>query len=174
MDDRIGRIRRKMAARDLRVNPPLTDASIGAFEQQHGIALPEAYRGFLVHIGDGGEGPPEYGLLRLGEVPDDMLPDEAAAWRRLPHVAQPFPFTRAWVWEDGDTSSEGSRDQVDCGSLCLGTDGCAMYWHLVVTGPERGRLWMLAGEGIQPTVPRRDFLTWYEDWLDGVAIWWEP
>jgi hypothetical protein len=26
---------------------------------------------------------------------------------------------------------------------------------------------MIAGEGIQPACPKRDFLTWYEDWLDG-------
>jgi hypothetical protein len=174
MEDRLERIRRKTAGRDVRVNPPLTEVAVAAFEQRHHIALPEAYRAFLLRIGDGGGGPPAYGLMRLGEIPNDMLPEEAAIWRDLPKVTQPFPFTQAWVWEEGDASKEGTRDQAECGSVCLGTDGCAMYWHLVVTGPERGRVWLLCGEGIQPTVPKRDFLHWYEDWLDGVEDWWDP
>ena len=101
-----------------------------------------------------------------------MPPGEAALWRDLPRVTAPFPFTRTWVWEDGDTSTEGNQEQVEYGSICLGNDGCGMYWHLVVTGPERGNVWLLAGEGIQPTTPKRDFLRWYEDWLDGTTDWW--
>jgi hypothetical protein len=172
MDPRIDRIRLKLGGRNLLPGPPLGEETVAAFERRHGIGLPDAYREFLLRVGDGGGGPPEYGLMRLGEVPKDMLPQEAATWRSLPKVTEPFPFTQAWVWEDGDTSPEGTGDEVSCGSLCLGTDGCAMYWHLVVSGPERGHVWMLCGEGIQPTVPKRDFLRWYEDWLDGVQDWW--
>jgi hypothetical protein len=29
------------------------------------------------------------------------------------------------------------------GSLLLGTDGCGMYWHLIVTGPQRGHVWLI-------------------------------
>ena len=47
-----------------------------------------------------------------------------------------------------------------------------MYWFVIVTGPERGNVWMICGEGIQPTAPKRDFLQWYEEWLDGVREWW--
>ena len=42
-----------------------------------------------------------------------------------------------------------------------------MNWHLIVNGPERGIPWMLCGEGIQPVCPKRTFVQWYEDWLDG-------
>lgn len=42
-----------------------------------------------------------------------------------------------------------------------------MDWHLIVTGPERGHMWWVCGEGIAPTDPKMDFLRWYEDWLDG-------
>ncbi len=28
----------------------------------------------------------------------------------------------------------------------LGTDGCGMYWHLVVTGPHRGHIWNISGK----------------------------
>jgi len=154
------------------VGPSASEEILASFEKEHAIVLPPAFREFLLHVGNGGAGPPAYGLLRLGEVPTDMPPDQAAIWRDLPIVTQPFPFTRTWVWEDGDTSPEGNEEQVEHGSICLGNDGCAMYWHLVVTGPERGNVWLLTGEGIQPTTPRRDFLRWYEDWLDGRTNWW--
>ena len=74
---------------------------------------------------------------------------------------------RLQVWENDETSDEGDEAQIGWGSICLGTDGCGMNWHLIVTGPDRGVPWMLAGEGIQPLCPKRTFLQWYEDWLDG-------
>jgi hypothetical protein len=48
-----------------------------------------------------------------------------------------------------------------------------MNWHLIVTGPDRGSIWWITGEGMQHTFPKRDFLTWYIDWLEGVESWWE-
>jgi hypothetical protein len=33
-------------------------------------------------------------------------------------------------------------------------------------------MWHLTGEGIQPCAPPRDFLSWYEYWLDGHSDWW--
>lgn len=53
----------------------------------------------------------------------------------------------------------------------LGTDGCGMHWILIVNGLERGNVWMAGGEGVTATVPKRDFLTWYENWLTGVDNW---
>ena len=111
-------------------------------------------------------------MAPLGDAADDMRDEEPRTWTSLPHVAQPFPFTKPWGWEDGDTSEEGTRDEVGRGSICVGNDGCGMYWFVIVTGPERGNVWMICGEGIQPTVPKRDFLQWYEEWLDGVREWW--
>jgi len=84
-----------------------------------------------------------------------------------------YPFTRPWVWEEGSLSAEGTDDQVENGQLYLGTDGCGMDWVLIVTGPDRGNIWFRCGEGITPTSPKRDFLRWFEDWLDGVRNWWE-
>jgi hypothetical protein len=78
-----------------------------------------------------------------------------------------LPDDRLQVWENDETSDEGDEAQIGWGSICLGTDGCGMNWHLIVTGPDRGVPWMLAGEGIQPLCPKRTFLQWYEDWLDG-------
>lgn len=173
MDPRIERIRTKVVSRNVSLGPILPQEDVASYEKQHGIELPSAYRDFLIHVGNGGAGPPEYGVLPLGHVPSDMRPDETESWRSLPDVLKVFPFIRAWVWEDGEPSTEGTDAQVKFGSICVGNDGCGMYWHLIVNGPERGNLWMLCGEGIQPTSPKRDFLNWYEDWLDGVTEWWK-
>jgi hypothetical protein len=172
MEERVQRIRRKIAASSKTLNPCLNQRMVEAFEDRHGIRLPEEYREFLLMIGNGGYGPPSYGVSRLGETASDMGKDEKDFWTGLPRIKEPFPFTKPWIWEDGDGSEEGAREQVDCGSIYVGNDGCGQYWHLIVTGPERGNVWQFCGVGIAPTEPRRDFLRWYEDWLDGVKSWW--
>jgi SMI1 / KNR4 family (SUKH-1) len=164
-EERVDRIARKVRERGLRFGPTLTDESIADFESRGGCLLPDGYRAFLQHVGDGGIGPPAYGLLRLGQTPDDMSVEESRSWAEVRNLSRPFPFTRPWVWEDGDLCDEGTREQVEHGSIHLGTDGCAQYWVLIVSGPERGNIWMLADVGITPTAPKRDFLQWFEDWL---------
>jgi hypothetical protein len=81
------------------------------------------------------DGPPAYGLLRLGQTPDDMSEEESRPWANPNGAGRPFPFTRPWVWEDGEPSDKGTREQLADGTLHLGTDGCAQYWLLVVAAP---------------------------------------
>jgi hypothetical protein len=160
------RILAKLRHRRRSLNPVLSTEEVAAFESAHEIKLPDGYRDFLLMVGNGGIGPPGYGIYRLGQVASDMSSQQQSFWRDLPDILQPFPFTRPWVWENEETSDEGTEDQVQHGSLCLGSDGCGLYWHLIITGPERGNVWAFADVGIGPLCPKRDFLTWYEDWLD--------
>jgi hypothetical protein len=170
MEDRLLRIKQKLT--DAKVlNQTLSERQVAAFEKRHHITLPEGYRRFLIKIGNGGDGPPHYRLVTLGKGPNSANQDEVRYWEQLPHVHLAFPFTEPWVWEGGDVSEEGTEEQVRHGSIFLGEDGCGMDWHLIVTGAERGNVWMICGEGVVPTLPKRDFLTWYEDWLDGVKNW---
>lgn len=169
MRETLQRIQEKVVKQSLRLNPPLQEAQVIAFEQQQRIALPDSYRAFLTEVGDGGDGPPCYGLQCLGDTKD--------VWYALEqgyqdYLAVPFPFTEAWVWEEEpDTPEREARmDTVKYGNLNLGTDGCGLYWTLIVTGEARGQIW-LADVGIQPCAPNRDFLSWYEYWLDGIAYW---
>jgi hypothetical protein len=170
--DRIARVARKVTERGLRLGRCLDETELRAFEARHGVSLPADYRAFLSRVGNGGPGPPAYGCAALGETADDMDAEQRAGWSGLPQVALPFPFTKSWVWEEGAVSDEGTREQTLRGCVYVGNDGCGMYWFVVVTGPERGNVWMICGEGITPTSPKRDFARWYEDWLDGVRDWW--
>jgi len=153
----------------------LSEDEIGLFETQHSIKLPDQYRKFLLEVGNGGIGPPFInGLAKLGEVASDMHESQKHNWSRLPNIANPFPFTEGWCWEHQPKSDQGPLEQVDHGSIYLGNDGCGQYWHLIVSGAERGNIWQLTGEGITPTIPKRTFLQWYSDWLDGVDNWFAP
>jgi hypothetical protein len=168
--DPLRRIEAKLQRTSLKLRKPLREPRVLAFEERHRITLPEGYRRFLIEIGDGGPGPPLYGLVPLGR--EDRLPFRPEFMRgrqRLTFVTLPFPFTRTWIWEDGERSDEGNVEQVGHGSLYLGTDGCGIEWRLIVTGPERGTIWNFSDVGISPTEPKRDFLRWYEDWLDGMT-----
>jgi len=167
MTSQLERIRRRLTERGVELNPPVSLEAVLAFESRHAITLPEGYRRFITELGDGGPGPIDYGILPLEELPSDLRPDETVVWAELADVTKAFPFTKPLVWEDGDESDEGGEEQLSWGTIRLGTDGCGMYWHLIITGPDRGIPWMICGEGIQPVCPKRPFLDWYEDWLDG-------
>lgn len=156
-----------------------SDAALGweavhAFEGEHGIVLPEPYRTFVAEIADGSpSGPPEYGLLPLAELPDDWGDEE-----RERDPGRPFPLVEAWMWEDDDSDpdeeTETLLDQVyNHGSIVLGTDGCAMNWHLIVTGAHRGHVWMIGDVGAVPfgaefgsTSAQSGFAGWVRHWAE--------
>src|SRR5205807_2245224 len=123
-----------------------------------------------IDIGNGGKGPPAYGLTPLGQPPSWVTGDLAKAWTALRDVAKPFPLTQSWCWEvDCDTAEEDKEKKqasVLHGNLNLGTDGCGKYFLLIVTGAARDQIWeYVAGFGIRPLDPRCDFPAWVEAWL---------
>ena len=168
ISQQLARINEKLGERRSQLNPTLSLADVKKFEQLNQIELPAEYREFLLSVGNGGIGPPDYGLTALGTTETELKPLRWAEPQDLSRIREVFPFTKFWIWDDGSDSDEGTQEQVSNGSLLLGTDGCAMDWHLIVTGPDRGVPWMLSGEGIQPVCPKRNFVQWFEDWLDGL------
>ena len=159
--------------------PALGWDAVHAFEAEQGVVLPEPYRTFVAEIADGSRsGPPFYGLVGLAELPHD--------WGWGPperDLGQPFPLTSAWVWEEDSRPSEEIDPIIDQvyndGSVVLGTDGCAMYWHLIVTGPHRGHIWNIGDVGAQPlgaefgfTTAEPGFAGWVKHWAAGKQ-WWD-
>ncbi|MFF4343258.1 SMI1/KNR4 family protein [Kitasatospora sp. NPDC001540] len=150
-------------------------AAVHAFEAEHGVVLPEPYRTFVAEITDGSyTGPPDHGLVGLAELPSDWGGDPAERG-----LARPFPLTEGWLWEDDEEIPE---EEVDArvgrvrndGSVVLGTDGCGMYWHLVVTGPHRGHVWCVTDVGATPfgaefghTGAASGFAGWVAHWHAG-------
>ncbi|MFE7213595.1 SMI1/KNR4 family protein [Streptomyces sp. NPDC057611] len=146
-------------------------AAVHAFEEEHGVVLPEPYRTFVAEITDGSySGPPDFGLVGLAELPDDWGTD-----REERVLREPFPLTAKWLWEEDPRPSAESEPELDHvfnhGSIVLGTDGCGMYWHLIVNGPHRGHIWFISGEGATPfgeefgfTTAEPGFAGWIKHW----------
>jgi hypothetical protein len=167
MKQHIARIRAKVVALDIAIDPVLSESEVNDYELQYGVRLPEEYRQYLLRVGNGCVGPPAFGLDPLGSTLNDSStkPDVDICGERNAHKA--FPFTQHWIWEDGDLSREGTERDVKFGTIRLGIEDSGSDWYLVVTGPDRGIPWMIAYQGIQPVCPKRGFLQWFEDWLDG-------
>jgi hypothetical protein len=168
------------------LRPPLSLDRVDAFEDAHQVVLPEPYRSFLVRAGNGGAGP-GHGVFSLGEM--DRNSGEGPWYPELVgDLARPFPFHEAWNDLTGLPYPDGMTEQrylvelaafeehywrrVD-GAFPVAHLGCAIRTWLVVTGPERGHLWLddrASDNGFTPVAcagrDRVDFGTWYRDWLD--------
>jgi hypothetical protein len=154
---------------------PLGWEGVRAFEGEQGIVLPEPYRTFTAEICGGAyaAGPPEYGLVALGTLPDDWGRNRA---KRDP--AKPFPLAETWIWEGDPEADEKPDELYDAifghGSIVLGTEGCGMYWHLILNGEHRGWIWMISGEGAAAygaesgwTTAEPGFAGWVKHWVGG-------
>lgn len=169
------------------LNPPISEERVVGFEDKHQITLPEEYRMFLLIVGNGGAGP-DYGLYPL---------ERWAPWGKL---IENFPHTQTWspyeqpewppvdIPEGRDFESKSGFKQLWDGSLHIGGGGCDFSNLLVITGPERGNMWLsemdneigfMPYSGLSPTYKikkmfpfydlgdkgRVGFLDWYEHWL---------
>jgi hypothetical protein len=141
----------------------LSEAEVVAFEERHGVRLPEAYRSFLTEVGDGGAGP-DYGLYRLdGADMSDLDRDE----RDTPgFLTRPFPHTAAWNPRSRLDEDAYWDPRWVAGSLIIAHFGCGVFHRLVVTGPARGQVWLDDRASDGGLSPQTDFQEWYLRWLD--------
>ena len=173
------------------LNPVLTESEVLAFELEHDIALPDDYRDFLIHVGNGGAGP-YYGVFPLGHVDGPFELERWAAGNPLVGIlSKPFPFLEAWndltgmpPFELRKSNEDTYSRQMDAfekrywsetyvnGAIPICHQGCALRTYLVVTGPQAGHLWddrRTEYAGLRP-VRLKDgsaatFTAWYEEWL---------
>jgi hypothetical protein len=168
MLERLERIKRKLNERNAILNAKLPQKDIEDLEARYQIYLPEEYRQFLINIGDGGNGPPAYGLVSVRESLS-LLSNKNF------HPNLPFPLDKMWIWENEITMNKELEQRLNGvrfhGHIFLGTNGCGEDWILIIAGNERGYVWNRADVGAMPCIPSRDFLSWYEFWLDGSKDW---
>lgn len=162
------------------LNPVKEEKELLAFEKKYNIRLPEGYRDFLLHIGNGGAGP-YYGLQKLEDGLYDDLDRKEEDCLIDPSVE--FPHTEPWNMEfpDNGTDEEYStRDEIyfstkwTSGVLRICNFGCGIFINLVVKGQEYEYIWVddrCSNNGIYPdhyfgNNEKIDFLSWYELWLD--------
>jgi hypothetical protein len=149
---------------ELRLAPVLPEEELAAFERSHGISLPDDYRWFVTRLGNGGEGPPYYGMEPLS---DRLIEANSAihpAQNRNRRLAEPFA-AYAKDWSDlAEDRADYEWATLEPGRLLLGTDGCAILWVLAVAGVARGQVWRVGDDSARPADPP-GFLDWYAAWL---------
>ncbi|MCL1471808.1 SMI1/KNR4 family protein [Argonema antarcticum] len=175
------------------LNPCLTEAEIQAFEVKNKIALPDDYRNFLLEVGNGGAGP-GYGLRKL-EVKKEMSRGENDNY-----FSQPFLLKKAWNYpgllNPGEEFVDIDEDKLTQGTISVANYGCGIYARLVITGDQRGTIWiddrgndggiypcslqiasfyhseMIEDEDLEPALrePPLSFYDWYDNWLNSSQI----
>jgi hypothetical protein len=128
------------------LRPPLTENEMQAFEQKHQVILPDDFRWFYTHIGNGGAGP-YYGLESLDKAASDC------------DLSKPFIWT-----EKVDAEDVSEVGEPYPGVLQIGHQGCTGYSYLVVNGPTYGIIW--TGYEVDFWPENLTFAAWYRQWLD--------
>lgn len=175
-----------------RLADPLPQRDVEAIEHRYDIEIPADYRDFVMFDGNGGAGP-GYGLWPLGLwTPDRTLePWDAGNWNDQP--SEPFPHTSPWnvprslsdnvpaddaPWEQHDAHRRLVDDTnwapgLSNGAVPIAHVGCAIYLLLIVTGCERGYIWIddrASDNGIYPATTEQHpdrirFDDLMNDWL---------
>ena len=179
-----------------KLNAPLSDADFKAIEKKYGCVFPDEYRYFITEIGNGGAGP-FYGFFPI-EIQDKN--HGYGPWESgylITDLSKPFPFTQAWnlddsfwskqpdpdestpeeeedeMWERWDKMLEENYWCVNDGAIPICHRGCAIRDWLIVSGQERGNVWIdyrADYDGLAPVstenAKRVSLLDWYSIWLE--------
>ena len=174
--DAVSRIREKLApARKLsrgkewwsgskfKLNPTVPESEIVAFETLHNLRLPQDYRDFLLHLSNGGVGPP-YGIYCFEESIRRYEEGTTKMWPGMPECVAPENERIDFDW-----------DPFLQGTLPIMTEGCGKSVHLVLKGEFKGRVVHLDEEMDGGPVFTWDagFLSWFERWLDEMVAGWQ-
>ncbi len=150
-----------------RLNAPIDESIIARFEATHSIQLPADYRCFLQLAGSGGAGPffginslpqwDEFITESLDKIPEDFLAS--------PCPLYPEMSTSIGMWK----SRLKELDSPFRGIMTITSRAYRFAAGLIVTGESAGRIVYVNNVGYPPYFVRdRDFLSWYERWLDEV------
>ena len=158
----IERIKAKIAQKNIDLGPTVSEAEIIAFERACNIRLPQAYRLFLLEVGDGWRDP------AMGHISTGSIHRLAEIERK--DLSRPLRLTDGWLWEveedEEQLSDESFEHKLGNQGVELMDEGCGMTYELITAGPCAGEVWSFSDVGVSPCCERQDFLGWFELWLD--------
>ncbi|WP_246828472.1 SMI1/KNR4 family protein [Rothia sp. HMSC065D02] len=158
----IERIKTKIAQKNISMGPTISEAEIIAFERTCNIRLPQAYRLFLLEVGDGWRDP------AMGNISTGSIHRLAEIERK--DLSRPLTLTDGWLWEVEDDeeqlTDETFERKLGDQDIELMDEGCGMTYELITAGPCAGEVWSFSDVGVSPCCERQDFLGWFELWLD--------
>lgn len=164
------------------IGKPLQAAELSAFETAYNIMLPEAYKAFLLQLGNGGKSyadsaaGPFYGIYPLGTRIDELT-DEPRQYLSKPVKIYPDITTEAWEQLIAEAAQEDISDEeymaamgnIYAGILPIGSQGCTYLHGLVLNGEHTGKVVNLDADRQKPAFTfEATFLDWYERWLDEI------
>ncbi|XDZ54820.1 SMI1/KNR4 family protein [Flavobacterium tructae] len=154
------------------------------FETEYNLELPEDYKAFLLHIGNGGKSDqdaaagPGYGIFPLGKNVDEFVSVNTKKYLKEACKLYLKMSDEFWIGlnkniEENDEISNEDFDfelgKIFSGLLPLGTQGCSYYHALVLTGELKGRVVNIDIDRQKPFFTfESNFLDWYERWLDEI------
>lgn len=149
---------RKIFASDhhrYRLNPPLAPKRVEKIEERLGVLLPDQYRRFVTEFADGGAGP-DYGVLPLERWVGRRLDRKTAEL-----LARPFPVPRS-------LRAMRKLEWSPPGVMEIAEIGCGGFYLLVMSGPDRGYVWICNPDGDwMPELSDESHLPAYREW-DGI------
>jgi hypothetical protein len=151
-------IKRKLIQSHIQFNPPVSKETIIDFEKNFDITLPEELVLFYTEIANGCDAEDTSDLLRFEDLKFDD-PERAK---------KEFKLTEPWHWEaEGfNETTDSLLSEVSNGNIVLVDLGCGQSWNIIISGKERGQMWLFYDLGIAPCSPARNFLSWFEDWIN--------
>ncbi|MBO9585388.1 MAG: SMI1/KNR4 family protein [Flavobacterium sp.] len=167
------------------VGETVSNAGILQFEKDYNVSLPESYKMFLMHIGNGGisyqnsAAGPSYGIFPFGEHiqeliymnPENCLEKNCVIYPKMSDESS-SELTRK-IDENEDLSEEEFDEELGkmfAGILPIGSQGCSYYYGLVLNGEFKGRVVGVDLDRQKPYfVFESNFLDWYERWLDEIT-----
>lgn len=154
------------------------------FEKEYSVSLPECYKSFLLHIGNGGVSflnagaGPGYGIFPFGKNVDEFIQNNVEEY--LKEDCKIFSKMDAEFWKElnknideniSDEDFEIEIGKIFSGILPIGTQGCTYFYGLVLNGNEKGRIVNIDIDRRQPYFTfESNFLDWYERWLDEITV----
>ena len=154
-----------------KLEKPVSEAKVRAFELQYGIALPEEYRNFLMLVGNGGAGP-YYGIYGLKGLKEQLCKNRGYLQKADPVI---YPGMSDEDWDrtaDLEDSQKGEDVFPYGGVLPIGSQGCTLMTGLMLKGPYCGQVVYYDEDlcGKPFFVREKGFLAWYERWLREVIL----
>lgn len=154
------------------------------FETEYDLELPEDYKAFLLHIGNGGisyensAAGPSYGIFPFGKNLEEFVYSNpkkcfGQECRIYPKMSDEFWAELTQNIEENDDISQEDFDEelgkMFAGILPIVSQGCSYYYGLVLNGEFKGRVVNIDIDRQKPFFTfESNFLNWYERWLDGI------
>ncbi|BFM44541.1 hypothetical protein CFS9_31820 [Flavobacterium sp. CFS9] len=167
-----------------KVGKTISKEQIVSFETEFNLVLPEDYKVFLMHIGNGGisyensAAGPSYGIFPFGKNLEEFVygnPKKCFGQecRIYPKMSDEFwKELNKNIEENDDISREDFDEELGkmfAGILPIASQGCAYYYGLVLNGEFKGRVVNIDIDRQKPFfVFESNFLDWYERWLDEI------